>query len=228
MSNTATVRFNLDHYSPQKPSQNIFVLDSKVCQCRELVLTADLDNLVVGQPYTITYSALNNTAIFDPSTQTIRAASNSQKFSTILYIDPSKTHIIKAEISGINILASQMCVVKCGELRGCEIPEGSNIVLNAKNNWEYKFDDFSIFKFIPTSSNNTVSISIGTIPEVAQPSNLRLSNTPLLNASTDIKIGTDKIGTLIYLTRFDNRLLTLTKNNQNYTGTIAPGVFYVV
>ena len=147
MSKIATIKFNLDHYTPQKPGQNIFVLDHKVCQCRELVITADLDGLVIGQSYTINYSAVNNTAIFDPSTQTISAASVQQKFSTIMYLDPAKTHIVKAEISGINILASQMCVIKCGELQRCEIPDGSNIVLNSKNNWEYKIDDFFSFNW---------------------------------------------------------------------------------
>lgn len=228
MSNIATIKFNLDHYSPQKPGQNIFVLDHKICQCRELVISADLDNLIIGQQYTINYSALNNTALFDPSTQTIRAASKQQRFSTIMYIDPSKTHIVKAEISGINILASQMCVIKCGELQRCEVPDGSNIILNANNNWEYKFDDFSIFKFIPSANNTGVSLSVATLPEVTTPSNLRLSNIPLINSSTDIRLSGQKIGTLIYLTRFDNSAIVVTKNNQNYNGTISPGVFDVV
>lgn len=228
MSNIATVKFNLDHYSPQKPGQNIFLLDHKICQCRELVISADLDGLIIGQEYTISYSVLNNTALFDPSNQIIRAASQSQKFSTIMYLDPSKTHIIKAEISGINILASQMCVVKCGQLQGCEIPVGSNILLNSKNNWEYKFNDFAIFKFIPYGNNTTVSLSVPTIPEVSEPANLSLSDTPLLNASTDIILSGNKIGTLIYLTKFDSSPITLTKNNQNYSGTIKPGVSNVI
>jgi hypothetical protein len=228
MPNLMNINFNLDYYSPQKPRDNIFLLANKSCECREIIVSIDLDNLIIGQSYTIVYSSVNQTAIFSPATQTIRAASNSQKFSTIAYIDPSKTHIVKAEISGINVTASQMCVIKCGDLQACEVIYGSDIVLNANNNWEYKFDDFSIFKFIPAPSNSTVSISIPTIPEVASPSNLRLSNVPLLNSSADIKISNVKIGTLIYLTKFDNSNLTITKNGQNYIGTITPGVFYVV
>lgn len=228
MSKIASIKFNLDHYAPQRPGQNIFVLDHKVCQCRELVITADLDGLIIGQPYTINYSVLNNTAMFDPSTQIISAASTQQKFSTIMYLDPAKTHIVKAEITGINILASQMCVIKCGELQRCEIPEGSNIVLNSKNNWEYKFNDFAIFKFIPSPGNSTTYLSIPTIPEVSEPTNLSLSNIPLINASTDIMLNTDKIGTLIYLTKFDGSSIALNKNNQNYSGTIKPGVSNVI
>jgi len=228
MSKIATIKFNLDHYAPQKPGQNIFVLDHKVCQCRELVITADLDGLIIGQSYIINYSAVNNTAIFDPSTQTISAASVQQKFSTIMYLDPAKTHIVKAEISGINILASQMCVIKCGELQRCEIPDGSNIVLNSKNNWEYKFDDFLIFKFIPVNTTDNISLTIPTIPEIASPANLRISNIPLINSSADIKISNVKVGTLIYLSKFDSKTISVSKNSQNYSGTITPGVFSIV
>lgn len=224
----ATIKFNLDHYYPIKPSPNIFVVDNKACQCRELVVSADLDNLIIGQNYSISYSTLNNTALFDPSEQTIRAAANQQKFSTIMFLDPAKTHIVKAEISGTNILASQMCVIKCGELRGCDVPSDSNIVLNSYNNWEYRFDDFLVFKFIPMSGHSDVVISVASLPEIAPPSNLKLLHIPLINASTDILLNNTKVGTLIYLTRFDNRSVVMTKNNQNYTGTISPGVSHVV
>jgi hypothetical protein len=228
MSKIASIKFNMDHYSPTKPSENIFILDNKVCQCRELVLCADLSDLIIGQSYTITYSTLNNTALFDPQVQIIRAADNNQRFSTIAYIDPSKIHIVKAEISGINILASQMCVVKCGNLSGCEIPEGSNILLSSKNNWEYKFDDFLIFKFIPVNTADNISLTIPTIPEIASPANLRISNIPLINSSADIQLSNVKVGTLIYLSRFDSKTISVSKNSQNYSGTITPGVFSIV
>lgn len=224
----ATVKFNLDHYYPLKPSPNIFVVDNKACQCRELVVSADLDNLIIGQVYTITYSALNDTAMFDPAEQVIRAAAKQQKFSTIMYLDPAKTHIVKAEITGINIIASQMCVIKCGELRGCDVPSDSNIVLNSYNNWEYRFDDFLVFKFIPSSGHSDVTMSIPSLPEISPPSNLKLLHIPLINASSDIMLNTTKVGTLIYLTRFDNKSIVMTKNSQNYTGTITPGVSHVM
>ena len=145
-----------------------------------------------------------------------------------MYIDPTKTHIVKAEITGINIKASQMCVIKCGDLQRCEVPDGSNIVLNSRNNWEYKFNDFLIFKFIPAAGNNSVSLSVATIPEISSPSDLKLVTIPLINASADIRIGGEKVGTIIYLTRFDKKNIALTKNSQNYNGTISPGVFDVV
>jgi hypothetical protein len=228
MNNIASIKFNIDHYLPKKPGQNIFVLDQKVCQCRELVISSDLDNLIIGQSYTINYSTINNTAIFDPANQTIRAAAKQQRFSTIMYIDPAKTHIVKAEVTGINITASQMCVIKCGELQKCEIPDGSSIVLNSKNNWEYKFNNFLIFKFIPAAGNNSVSLSVATIPEISSPSDLKLASIPLINASADIRLAGEKVGTIIYLTRFDKNNIVLTKNSQNYNGTISPGVFDVV
>ena len=228
MPNSTNINFNLDYYLPQKPRDNIFILAYKNCDCKEIIVSIDIDNLLVGQPYTISYSSVNNTSLFSPSEQTIRAASNAQKFSTIMYIDPTKTHIVKAEITGINIKASQMCVIKCGDLQRCEVPDGSNIVLNSRNNWEYKFNDFLIFKFIPAAGNNSVSLSVATIPEISSPSDLKLVTIPLINASADIRIGGEKVGTIIYLTRFDKKNIALTKNSQNYNGTISPGVFDVV
>lgn len=224
MPNSANIRYNLDHYNPQKPGDNIFVLDNKDCACREIIVSSDLENLVIGQQYTITYSSVNNTAIFSPSTQIIRAAANSQKFSTIAHIDPAKTHIVKAEISGINILASQMCVIKCGNLQGCEVPQGSDIVLNSKNNWEYRLNDFVILKFTPTTGNSGVVLNLESIPAVSPNSDLISSSSPLITSSSDILQGGTKLGTLIYLSNFNNTTITINKNSQNYSGTITPGV----
>jgi hypothetical protein len=121
-----------------------------------------------------------------------------------------------------------MCVIKCGELQRCEIPDGSNIVLNLKNNWEYKFDDFLIFKFIPVNISDNIYLTIPTIPEIASPANLRISNIPLINSSADIKLDNVKVGTLIYLSKFDSKTISVSKNSQNYSGTITPGVFSIV
>jgi hypothetical protein len=228
MSTLASVKFNFDHYNPAKPSANIIVLDTQNCNCRELVACIDLSNLIIGQSYNIQYSSVNNTAVFDPQNQTIRAASEDQKFSTIMYIDPSKTHIIKAEISGVNILSSQMSVVKCGQLVSCEVSEDSLITLSSKNNWEYKFDNFLIFKFIPTNGNNDVILTIPPIPEIFPISNLRVSQSPVINSSSEIRISTTTIGQLIYLSNFNGKSIKAVKNSQNYTGLIAPGVFNIV
>jgi len=227
MANTVSIKYNLSHYSPKIINDNIFILDNKYCSGRELIVSAILENLIIGQTYTISYSTANNTAIFDPAVQTIRAAANTQKFSTIAYINPTKTHIVKAEINGVNVVASQMCVIKCGSLEGCELIEDADIVLNNKNNWEYKFDDFLIFKFIPINALDNTYLTIQTISEIASPASLKLSNTPLINSSADIKLNNVKIGTLIYLSKFDNRIISVSKNSQNYSGTITPGVFSI-
>ena len=228
MSTSASIKFNFDHYNPTKPSSNIVILDPQNCNCREIVVSVDLNNLIIGQSYNIQYSSVNNTAVFDPQNQTIRAASVDQKFSTIMYIDPSKTHIIKAEISGINILSSQMSVVKCGQLVSCEVSEDSMITLSSKNNWEYKFDNFLIFKFIPAPGNNDVVLTIPPIPEIFPISNLRLSQMPVINSSAEIRISTTTIGQLVYLSNFNNKTIKVIKNNQNYNGLVAPGVFNIV
>lgn len=228
MPTSASIQFNFDHYNPQKPSSNIIVLDRENCNCREIVTCVDLNDLIIGQPYNIQYSSVNNTAIFDPQNQTIRAASIDQKFSTIMYIDPSKTHIIKAEISGVNVASSQMAVVKCGQLSICEVSEDSLITLSSKNNWEYKFDNFLIFKFIPTNGNNDVVLSIPPIPEIFPISNLRMSQLPVINSSSEVRISTTTIGQLIYLSNFSGKSIKAVKNSQNYTGLITPGVFNIV
>lgn len=225
MPNSVYIRYNLDHYHPQSPSDNIFILDNQDCACRELIISADLGNLIIGQQYTVSYSSINNTAIFDPSTQVIRAAANSQKFSTIAYIDPSKTHIVKAEITGINVIASQMCVIKCGNLQGCEVPEGSNIVLSSKNDWEYKLNQFIILKFVPNPGNADVILTLSAIPSISPASDLISASSPLISSSADIMRNGVKLGTLIYLSDFNDTTIQVTKNSQNYTGTITPGVF---
>lgn len=228
MSNSTNIKFNLDYYSPDKPRDNIFVLAYKNCDCKEIILSIDLDDLIIGQTYTINYSSVNNTASFSPSTQTIRAASNSQKFSTIMVIDPDKTHIVKAEIAGINITASQMCVIKCGSLSGCEINESSNIVLNQKNNWEYKIDQLPIFKFAPVSSlYNSVVLSVNSLSYITSKDAIMKSVSPLISTSTDIYISSTKIGSLVYLSNFNGQGVTITANNQNYQTTIKQGVLNI-
>lgn len=228
MPNSTNIKFNLDYYSPEKPRENIFVLAYKNCDCKEIILSIDLDNLIIGQTYTINYSSVNNTATFSPATQTIRAAANSQKFSTIMVIDPDKTHIVKAEITGINISASQMCVIKCGALVGCEINENSDIVLKNSNNWEYKIDQIPIFRFVPSSSSyNSVTLSINNLSYITSKESIIKSVSPLLNTSTDIYISSTKIGSLVYLSNFNGQNITITANNQNYQTTIKQGVLNV-
>jgi hypothetical protein len=225
MPNSTNINFNLDYYLPQKPRDNIFVLAYKNCECREIIVSIDIDNLIIGQSYTISYSSVNDTASFSPSEQTIRAAANAQKFSTIMYIDPIKTHIVKAEITGINIVASQMCVIKCGTLASCEVHEDSNIILSSYNNWEYKIDQLPIFKFVPSSTlyNDTV-ISVKNLPEISAKISLPKTISPLINASSDILIKGTKIGTLIYLSNFIHQNIIISSNNENYDTSIEQGV----
>jgi len=222
---TTSINFNLDYYSPQKPRDNIIVLAYKNCECREIIVSLDINNLIIGQSYSINYSTLNNTASFSPTNQIIRASANSQKLSTLMRIDPTKIHIVKAEISGINITASQMCVVKCGTLSDCEVNDGSDIVLSVYNNWEYKVDQLPIFKFIPYSNQyrDTV-ISIGNIQEISSKIGLLKSISPLINTSSDVKILGVKIGTLVYLSNFINQSISVTSNNQKYDSSIDQGV----
>jgi hypothetical protein len=224
MVNTASIAYNLDHYAPRKLNDNIFVLDNKYCLCRELIISVDLKNLIIGQAYSVSYSSINNTAIFDPPTQTIRASANTQKFSTIAHIDPAKTHIVKAEIAGINTIASQMCVIKCGELQNCEVVEGSDIVLNSKNNWEYKVDNITILRFEPLDLLNNIELVFKSIPEISPNNAIIAENSPLITSSTNIILGTANIGLLVYLSLYDNKSFTASKSSQNYRGTLSPGV----
>jgi hypothetical protein len=224
MANTVSIKYNLSHYSPKIINDNIFILDNKYCSCRELIVSVVLENLIIGQTYTISYSAANNTAVFDPPSQTVRAASNTQQFSTMVYIDPAKTHIVKAEINGINVVASQMCVIKCGSLEGCESIEDADIVLSSKNNWEYKLNNIIILKFNPLNISDDTQLVFKSIPEISPSNNIIVENSPLITSSTNVLLDTANIGLLVYLSLYDNKSFTATKSSQNYIGTISPGV----
>lgn len=224
MANTVSIKYNLSHYSPKIINDNIFILDNKYCSCRELIVSVVLDNLIIGQRYIISYSTVNNTAIFDPPLQIVRAASNTQKFSTIAYIDPTKTHIVKAEINGVNVVASQMCVIKCGSLEGCESIEDANIVLSSKNNWEYRLDNITILKFKPLNASDDTVLVFKSIPEISPSNDIIVENSPLISSSTNIALDGNNIGLLVYLSSYNNKTFTATKSSQNYIGTISPGV----
>jgi hypothetical protein len=225
MPNSTSINFILDYYSPIKPRDNIFLLAYKNCDCREIILSIDINNLIIGQSYTVEYSTVNDTSSFSPSTQIVKASANYQKISTIMYIDPSKIHIVKVEVSGVNITASQMCVIKCGTLNSCEVNEKLDIVLNEYNDWEYKIDQFPIIKFVPyDSSYNDVIISIDNLEEISSTIALLEAVSPLINVSSDIKISGTKIGTLICLSNFVNQGISVTSGGIKRDSIISQGV----
>jgi len=225
---TATIKFNLDHYNPKNLGQNdIFVLSNKICNCDSLILSVDLNNLIIGQPYTISYKSINNSNIvIDPSGQVINAASVSQKFSTIIKnIDTIKSNIIQADISGLNISASQMCIIKCDQIDNCAISTNYDIVLNNRNNWTYSVGNIKIAQFKPYENNAITQITIKNTSPLPDANSLIGLYSPIIYTSSSIT----GHGVLYYLSKFErySGLFKLANSSTPTNKNITPGVLSI-
>ena len=97
----------------------------------------------------------------------------------------------------------------------------SLLVLNAANNWTYRFNDFLIIRYIPVNSSDTnafitiPALESVLLPQIGQPSPIPLS--------ASINRGTTKIGDLLFINGYLNRSIVLNTNNTSYQSSINIG-----
>lgn len=93
----------------------------------------------------------------------------------------------------------------------------ANIELNSANNWTYRFNNFLVIRFIPSSSDQNQyvfklpKLSDGLLPQLGQPA-------PIPSSSSVI-IGSDKIGDLLFINSYFNKPIVLAIGTSQYNST---------
>lgn len=99
------------------------------------------------------------------------------------------------------------------------------IVLSQSNNWTYRYNDALIIRYVPTIVDNSLTLSVPTLPNILLPQPGQPS--PIPSSSSVIRkqgVTTEtKIGDLVFINSYIGQNIILAIGTNNYTSAINIG-----
>lgn len=131
--------------------------------------------------------------------------------------------LLKAILTDGHYTSEDFLMVECMEDSPNPTPTpalSDYIELNSANNWTYRFNNFLIVRFIPTSTSSQYVIRIPKLlneilPQPGQPAPIP--------SSSSVSFGSNKIGDLLFTTGYVNKSIVLLDNSNSYSSTINIG-----